>query len=43
LPLSLSAVSSRFIGLPAMVQLLGSFSVMSFGASSLLAASATLP
>ena len=36
-------VSSRFSGLPAIFQSLGSLSGMSFGGSSLPAASATLP
>ena len=40
---SCGAVSSRLSGLPAMVQSLASLSGTSFGASSLLAASATLP
>jgi hypothetical protein len=45
LPLSLSAVSSRFFGWPATVQLFGSLSLMPFGsgAGSWAAAAATLP
>jgi hypothetical protein len=43
LPTTLSAVSSRFSGLPAIFQSFGSFSLTSFGTSSLAAASAILP
>ena len=45
LPFNFSAVSSRFIGLPATFQLFGSLSVMLFGSGgdSFAAAAATLP
>src|ERR1700687_54400 len=43
LPVVLSTVSSRFSGLPAIFQSLGSLSLISVGGSSLAAASATLP
>src|SRR5215470_14693938 len=43
MPVTLSVVSSRFVGLPAIFQSFGSLSFTSFGCSSLPAASATLP
>jgi len=43
LPTTLSGVSSRFTPLPAIFQSFGSLSGISFGGSSLAAASATLP
>ena len=42
-PLTFFAVSRRFSGLPAIFQVLGSFSGTSFGCSRRAAASATLP